>query len=237
MNSRSPQREAHRLDGVLDLVKEALNASAALIYWIDSTYGSPLASDSGAARFIAGYNDGMGRFDPINVHSVVEDGRPVAFLQQRLGGSVTPDTARYAKFMRDTGFANAATIVLRDEGEPLIGIGVMKTLADPPATAETEVVADAIRRYLERELIFNPAVRQRYLARKLTTRFGLSPREVEVMNLIADGAANHDISVALGIGAATVKTHLQRSFDKLGVGSRAAAMRMLLEPKSWLRPG
>lgn len=230
-----PSPRDTRLDGVLDLVKQALNASAALIYWIDSSYGSPLASDSASARFIKGYNEGMGSFDPINVHFVVEGGTPVAFLEGCLRAPLTPETERYAKFIHDAGFANAATIVLRDEGEPLIGIGVMKTLDDPPTTAETETVADAIRRYLERELIYNPAVRQRYIARKLSRRFGLSPREVEVMHLIADGAANHDISVALGIGPATVKTHLQRSFDKLGVGSRTAAMRMLLEPESWLR--
>nr|WP_236638548.1 helix-turn-helix transcriptional regulator [Mangrovicoccus ximenensis] len=84
--------------------------------------------------------------------------------------------------------------------------------------------------YLERDLIYNPAIRRSYVDRKLESRFGLSPREREVVALIAEGASNYDISVALGISAPTVKTHVMRCFDKLGVDSRAATMRMLLEP-------
>ncbi|TYB50647.1 response regulator transcription factor [Nonomuraea sp. PA05] len=52
----------------------------------------------------------------------------------------------------------------------------------------------------------------------------LSPREVEVLALIARGATNREIAGRLFITEATVKTHLLHVFAKLGVKDRAAAV-------------
>jgi DNA-binding NarL/FixJ family response regulator len=52
----------------------------------------------------------------------------------------------------------------------------------------------------------------------------LSPREREVLRLVASGATNKDIAVALGIGGETVKTLLARTFAKLGARKRAEAV-------------
>ncbi len=49
---------------------------------------------------------------------------------------------------------------------------------------------------------------------------GLSPRELEVVALVAQGAANQDIADALKISQDTVKRHLTNAFDKTGVSSR-----------------
>ncbi len=53
--------------------------------------------------------------------------------------------------------------------------------------------------------------------------FGLTPREAEVLRLVAQGLANRDIAGALFISVPTVKRHLTTIFAKLGVPSRAAA--------------
>lgn len=52
----------------------------------------------------------------------------------------------------------------------------------------------------------------------------LSPREVEVLRLVSEGRTNAAIGRRLHISATTVKTHLMRVYDKLGVGDRAAAV-------------
>ena len=49
----------------------------------------------------------------------------------------------------------------------------------------------------------------------------LSAREVEVLQLVAEGQSNKDIGVALGLSALTVKSHLARISRKLGTGDRA----------------
>ena len=60
--------------------------------------------------------------------------------------------------------------------------------------------------------------------RRPPRRGTLSPREREVVRLLATGATNREISVALGIGAETVKTIVSRSYEKLGVSRRAEAV-------------
>ena len=49
----------------------------------------------------------------------------------------------------------------------------------------------------------------------------LSGREVEVLQLVADGRSNKEIGEALGLSALTVKSHLARIARKLGTGDRA----------------
>jgi DNA-binding NarL/FixJ family response regulator len=50
---------------------------------------------------------------------------------------------------------------------------------------------------------------------------GLSGREVEVLQLVAEGRSNKDIGESLGLSALTVKSHLARIARKLGTGDRA----------------
>jgi DNA-binding CsgD family transcriptional regulator len=51
-------------------------------------------------------------------------------------------------------------------------------------------------------------------------RYGLSPREAEVAELVLRGYPNPVIASTLGIAATTTKRHLTRIFDKIGVDSR-----------------
>jgi DNA-binding CsgD family transcriptional regulator len=53
-------------------------------------------------------------------------------------------------------------------------------------------------------------------------RLQLSPREQEIVRMVAEGHPNKVIAAVLNISSWTVGTHLRRIFAKLGVGSRAA---------------
>lgn len=53
----------------------------------------------------------------------------------------------------------------------------------------------------------------------------LTPRECEVLKLIATGLSNAEIAQALVVSAATVKTHVNRIFFKTGARDRAQAVR------------
>src|SRR5215475_1200237 len=60
-------------------------------------------------------------------------------------------------------------------------------------------------------------------------RVQLSPREQEIVRMVAKGHPNKVIADVLNISSWTVCTHLRRIFAKLGVGSRAAMVAQLLE--------
>lgn len=52
----------------------------------------------------------------------------------------------------------------------------------------------------------------------------LSPRELEVLRLLADGMRSSEIASQLGIAVPTVKCHLTRTYRKLGVRNRVGAV-------------
>jgi len=55
---------------------------------------------------------------------------------------------------------------------------------------------------------------------------GITPRELEVLALIAEGLSNKEIADRVFVSENTVKTHLSRVFDKLGARRRTQAVQM-----------
>ena len=86
-------------------------------------------------------------------------------------------------------------------------------------------LADAVRAAARGETVLAPPV-----ARKLVSRVRFpaveapTRRELEVLAEVARGLSNAEVGRALHISEATVKTHLVRVFEKLGVGDRTAAV-------------
>jgi DNA-binding NarL/FixJ family response regulator len=64
----------------------------------------------------------------------------------------------------------------------------------------------------------------------------LTPREIEVLALIGEGLSNREIGERLFLGQATVKTHVNRIFAKIGTQSRAQAVRYAIS-NGLARPG
>jgi DNA-binding NarL/FixJ family response regulator len=58
---------------------------------------------------------------------------------------------------------------------------------------------------------------------------GLSERESELLVLIAEGFSNLEIAAALNISINSVKSHVRSSYRKLGVSTRAQAVRRVLD--------
>ena len=62
-------------------------------------------------------------------------------------------------------------------------------------------------------------------------RGGLTPRELEVLRLVAAGKTNKAIAAELGLSGKTIDRHVSNIFDKLDVHSRAAATAYAYEHK------
>jgi DNA-binding NarL/FixJ family response regulator len=87
-------------------------------------------------------------------------------------------------------------------------------------------LAKAIRAAARGETVLAPPVAARLMrsVRQPAGTATLSAREVEVLRLVGRGLTNADIGRELFISEATVKTHLLRLFNKLGVSDRTAAV-------------
>jgi len=87
----------------------------------------------------------------------------------------------------------------------------------------TEVIA-AIRTVHRGEWIIPPNVATSLARHRASDH--LTPRELEVLELVAHGLANKDIALAIGRTDETVKIHLKSVFVKLNVATRTEAVRV-----------
>lgn len=86
-------------------------------------------------------------------------------------------------------------------------------------------LAGAIRAAARGETVLAPSVAGRLVDQvRRPAQQTLSAREVQVLALVAKGLTNAEVGRSLHITEATVKTHLLRSFGKLGVSDRTAAV-------------
>ena len=82
----------------------------------------------------------------------------------------------------------------------------------------------AVRSTAKGDQAMSPVVRNRLQTRDRSPRSSLTPRELEVLQLVAGGSSNREIGQQLMLSEATVKSHLVHIYDKLGVRSRTSAV-------------
>lgn len=87
-----------------------------------------------------------------------------------------------------------------------------------------------VRRLSGHDLLDGPPERRRAVDPAALAPLGLTPRQAEVLALVASGATNKQIAAALGISPGTVRVHLEQVFERLGVGTRTAAAARALAP-------
>jgi DNA-binding NarL/FixJ family response regulator len=88
-------------------------------------------------------------------------------------------------------------------------------------------VVDAIRQVASGHSLITPRIVAALLSkrREMDAQFeSLTPREKEVLRMMAEGASSRDIASRLGISYATVRTHIRSLGSKLGVHSKLQAI-------------
>jgi DNA-binding NarL/FixJ family response regulator len=90
--------------------------------------------------------------------------------------------------------------------------------------AEPSAIVEAIAGAARGETVLSPQLTQRVVETMRAPQVTLSDREREVLQLVAEGLSNRAIAKRLLLSEATVKTHLNRAFTKLGADSRTGAV-------------
>jgi DNA-binding NarL/FixJ family response regulator len=96
------------------------------------------------------------------------------------------------------------------------------------AAPQEEILA-GIRSVARGEVALAPSIAAMLVGRLKTPAVTLSPRETEVLGLVAQGLSNPAIAKRLFLGEATVKTHLLHAFEKLEVSDRTRAVTKAME--------
>lgn len=96
------------------------------------------------------------------------------------------------------------------------------------AAPQEELLA-GIRSVSRGEVALAPSIAAMLVKRVKAPAVSLSPRETEVLRLVAAGNSNPSIATALFVSEATVKTHLLHVFEKLEVNDRTRAVTRAME--------
>jgi DNA-binding NarL/FixJ family response regulator len=178
----------------------------------------------------------LGLLPDIEVLGTASDGEEAVQLVERLRPDVVLMDLRMP---RCDGVA--ATRRLRELGSPT-QVVVLTTYADDRSVVEAlragargfltkdagaEEIDRAIAAVVRGEAAIDPAVQHHLVdavAGAAELPDGLTPREVEVLALIAQGLSNGEIAQRLVVSEATIKSHVNHLFTKTGVRDRAQAV-------------
>jgi DNA-binding NarL/FixJ family response regulator len=95
--------------------------------------------------------------------------------------------------------------------------------------ASSEALVDAAKQAVEGRAVIHPQLTKTFIeevqhADEAPTTTPLSKREKEILQMVANGSTTKEVARDLGISPHTVKTHLERIFEKLGANDRAQAV-------------
>jgi DNA-binding NarL/FixJ family response regulator len=182
----------------------------------------------------------------IEVVGEAGDGRAALALIEE----VDPDVALIdLRMPRLDGVATTAEIVARHPRTRVLILTTYDTDADIERGVEAgaigyllkdttrEQLVDAIHAAARGETVLAPRVAEKLIARmRRPVHASLTPRELDVLNGVADGLTNAEIGSRLVIAEATVKTHLLRLFAKLDVSDRTHAVVVAMDRGLLRRP-
>ena len=119
-------------------------------------------------------------------------------------------------------------LTMYDDDESILGAVRAGALGYVQKGADADDLLRAISAVAAGEAIFGPGLARRALEALSTPRepnfAELTPREHEVLELIASGLSNRAIAAKLGLSTNTISNHISSIFGKLQVGSRAEAI-------------
>lgn len=164
----------------------------------------------------------------------------------KLAATVIPDVILMDITMPKLGGLEATRIIKKQNPDTLILVltvhediehilGIFEAGADGYLTKSVlgEEVINSIRSMFAGERILSPEIFKQLLKRSLRhpvrsvplqTPDILTPRELEILILMARGSSNKDIAKQLNLSHLTVKAYLVQVFSKLGVNSRTEAV-------------
>ncbi len=148
--------------------------------------------------------------------------RPQALLALQLGvrGIVSKDAASQILFKSIHCVMDDQIWIGRDFVRDLVGKLQSANLKSGPRAEESDVAKPSFNELVIIDRGKAPPAAETQRAPGNPAKFGLTNRERDIVTAIVDGQSNRDIALTYGISEYTVKHHLTRIFDKVGVFSR-----------------
>jgi DNA-binding NarL/FixJ family response regulator len=170
---------------------------------------------------------GVAEDGPTAIETIARTSPDVALIDLRMPGK---NGAEVAREVAQRGLCTRVLILTTYESDADVRAALLAgargyVLKD----ALPKELSAAIRAVAEGRQALAPRIAAIWQAPGRTPPHALSPREVEVLRLVARGESNKTVGAALDISEATVKTHMLHIFSKLGVDDRTAAVTQAIQ--------
>jgi DNA-binding NarL/FixJ family response regulator len=173
----------------------------------------------------------------------VRDRRPdVALVDIRMPPTHTDEGLRAARVIRAR-YPETAVLVLSQHLEPAYALRLVEERPEgvgylmKERVGRVQQLLDAVERVAAGECVVDRAVVDELLARRrrVDPIAELTPREREIVALMAEGRSNQGICRALWLSPKTVETHIRSAFAKLGIREAPEDNRRVLAVLTYLR--
>jgi DNA-binding NarL/FixJ family response regulator len=173
----------------------------------------------------------------------VRDRRPdVALVDIRMPPTHTDEGLRAAQEIRSR-YPETAVVVLSQHLEPAYALRLVEDSPErvgyllKERVGRVQQLLDAVQRVAAGECVVDRAVVDELLARRrqVDPMAELTPREREIIALMAEGRSNQGICRALWLSPKTVETHIRSAFAKLGIKEAPEDNRRVLAVLTYLR--
>lgn len=226
----SEVRKREFIDETFRLLSGTMRASRLVFYSVDQNKNlhnfvcSRVPSD-----FLKTYIREMHAHDPLHVRQIENEQQPVVKMNDAVRYAPESEVSIYRRFLDAFHVENTIELIFQRDRQIYAGISVMWTSDDVLPTEEQFHLADTLHPFISFNLqeVFPRSKANN--ERKANAVLHLTQREAEVARLLCCGRTNADIAECLGIGLATVKTHVLHIFDKAGVENRAGLVSRMMQ--------
>jgi DNA-binding NarL/FixJ family response regulator len=173
----------------------------------------------------------------------VRDTRPdIALVDIRMPPTHTDEGLHAAREIRSR-YPETAVLVLSQYLEPDYALRLIEDRPEgvgylmKERVGRVQQLIDAVQRVAAGECVVDRTVVDELLARRrrVDPMAELTPREREVVALMAEGRSNQGICQALWLSPKTIETHIRSAFAKLGIREAPADNRRVLAVLTYLR--
>jgi DNA-binding CsgD family transcriptional regulator len=167
--------------------------------------------------------------DPLNPNLFENSSETVVHMDSIMSAQFIEQSVYYQDFLKPLNYRYATDIFFRSQGKIIAVITLLREESQGEFTEEELSLLRKQQPFLEYTL--NTVYLSKRISERKTIgeRYQLSSRELDVLELVISGANNKLIAKELVLGLATVKTHLQHIYQKVGVVSRTELLSRVIE--------
>lgn len=197
-------------------------ATSGVFFWVDDEF--QVVAPEGHqlhAGLLEHYDVEFERHDRVSVRELQRNGSRVSMLRSDWEAIPLEPTEQYLDYLSRFDIADEIDLVFEVARRPVACLTLFRDSTRENFRPDM-LDLEGFRQHLETTVHGHWRVRAIKMHHILTNRYGIKPRELDVLELLTVGASNLDVSEALRISVPTVKTHVINILNKLGLDNRTA---------------